>query len=225
MTAPVGDAGLGPTTTPQVTEGTPGNGSAQGVGNVGETTQSDASSTKQFSAEYVEKLRREAAAHRVSAAEALKQSAELSEQLKKYQEFMPQQVDDLTKQVETLTTVAQKTAVDAQDANLRYAVAVAAQQLGIVDPDAAVQLMDRQAIVWDGGIPGNVTELLTTLLERKPYLKAQPSLPIVPNTGPTNPGAGTRPSAALTLDDVKKMSAAEINARWAEVSAVLAGRK
>jgi len=36
----------------------------------------------------------------------------------------------------------------------------------------------------------------------------------------TNPGRTSK----LTIEDVKKMSEAEINARWAEVEAVMAGK-
>jgi len=179
-----------------------------------------------FDEKYVEQLRQEAAGHRTKASTLETQVTSLQEQLKKYEQFMPEQVKTLQSQVESLQTVATKTAQDAKDANLKYAVAVAAQLLGIVDPEAAVVMMDQSKLVWDGGTPktDSVSAALTTLLEQKPYLKAAPAVPVIPNPGPTNPGAqhGTPP---LTLADIKKMKPEEINARWAEVSAVMAQGK
>lgn len=75
----------------------------------------------------------------------------------------------------------------------------------------------------DTGTPTNVTSLLDGFLEKWPNLKktAAPAAPAPKITiAPTNPDT-TGSRAELTMDDIKKMSQTEINARWAEVSLVL----
>lgn len=228
MTAPnVGDAGLGPTTTSTGTE-TP-TGQAPATPPTGQPTDPgtqqqppavvDASRT--FDAKYVEQLRQEAAGHRTKATGLQTEVDALKAEVTKYKEFMPTQVAELETKITALTEVASKSAADAQDANLKYAVAVEAQQQGYVDPEAALALLDKGKLVWENGTPKNVAALLTELLVAKPYLKAAPSAPLIPNAGPTNPGAA-HGSPPLTLDDIKKMKPNEINARWTEVAAVMA---
>jgi len=139
---------------------------------------------------------------------------------------MPQQVAELTSRIETVVQSAADAAERERQANINYQVAVGAQQVGIVDPEAAVALLNKSAIEWDGNEPKNISALLTALLETKPYLKAQTSTPLVPPVvGPTNPASPGRPPEALTLADVRRMKAFEINAQWDAVQAALkAGR-
>lgn len=226
MTAPnQGDAGLGPTTTPTGTETPPGQ--VPATPPTGQPTDPSSQQTppadagRTFDAKYVEQLRQEAAGHRTKATGLQGEVDTLKAEVTKYKEFMPTQVAELETKITALTEVATKSAADAQNANLKYAVAVEAQAQGCVDPEAALALLDKSKVVWETGTPKNVSVLLTELLTAKPYLKASPSTPVIPNAGPTNPGAA-HGSPPLTLDDVKKMKPAEINSRWAEVSAVMA---
>jgi hypothetical protein len=54
---------------------------------------------------------------------------------------------------------------------IRYEVQLAALTMGIVDPDAAVKLMDWEKIVFaDDGKPKNVDAVLKALVGAKPYL-------------------------------------------------------
>ena len=76
-------------------------------------------------------------------------------------------------------------------------VKVRAAQLGIIDPDAALLLVDRQNVRYseDSGVTG-VEEALTQLLTDKPYLKGAPNR--APNL---NPQAGdAAPTLRLTED-------------------------
>lgn len=68
-------------------------------------------------------------------------------------------------------------------------IIVEANKLGVVDPDAAIQLLDRSNIkVTDNGVTG-VEEAVKALVEAKPYLKqGQPSVP--------NIGSGSNPADA-----------------------------
>ena len=62
------------------------------------------------------------------------------------------------------------------DAMIASDVKVRASQLGIIDPDAALVLVDRSNVRYseDDGVTG-VDAALTQLLEDKPYLKGQPT--------------------------------------------------
>jgi type IV secretory pathway VirB10-like protein len=91
---------------------------------------------------------------------------------------------------------------------------------GIVDADAAYRLLDQSQVVYEDGRPVNVDQLLETLVTNKPWLKGSgtPSVPL-PDVQPTN--APRVPPSTLTIDDIKKMTPQQINARWDEVSRVL----
>lgn len=58
-----------------------------------------------------------------------------------------------------------------QEARLENAVLRSAGKVGIVDPDAAVKLLDHSAIEYDSdGKPTNIEKLLKQLIEERPYL-------------------------------------------------------
>lgn len=60
-----------------------------------------------------------------------------------------------------------------KESRLAAAVIGAAAKKNIVDPDAALALLDRSTLTLDdAGTPTNVDEALTQLLEAKPYLAA-----------------------------------------------------
>jgi hypothetical protein len=76
-------------------------------------------------------------------------------------------------------------------------VRVQAVQLGVVDPDAAYLLMDRNSVSYDPatGVTG-AKEALTRLLEEKPYLRGTPAR--TPNINPE--GGQPAPVTRLTED-------------------------
>ena len=100
-----------------------------------------------------------------------------------------------------------------QDQALQIAVQAASAKLGIVDAEVALALI-RGTIEFDNdGKPQGVEAALTKLVADKPYLKAGTS------TSPTNP---PRQGATLTKADIEKMTPAQVNANWEEISKALA---
>lgn len=92
--------------------------------------------------------------------------------------------------------------------NRLYSVQMAAHKLGIVDPEAAAALLPADT-------PADQIELkLTEMLAARPWLKGTPAV----NTPAGNP---PKTGSGLTMDQIKTMTPDEINARWAEVDAVL----
>ena len=77
-------------------------------------------------------------------------------------------------------------------------VKVRASQMGIIDPDAALLLIDRTNVRYseDDGVTG-VDAALTQLMDDKPYLKGTP-LSRAPNLNPQN--GEVAPSLRLTAD-------------------------
>lgn len=59
----------------------------------------------------------------------------------------------------------------AQEALLRSSVVAEAARKNVIDPDAAVALLDRSAIEFDAdGNPTNIADAMDSLLKAKPYL-------------------------------------------------------
>lgn len=98
----------------------------------------------------------------------------------------------LQKQLAEATDKASKAQESAQAAALRAAVAVEAGKLNIVDPDAALALMDRSGIEHtDNGAVTGVTTALEALALAKPYLVATPGNP---RLDANNGGRGNTPA-------------------------------
>lgn len=91
-----------------------------------------------------------------------------------------------------------------QERILRYEAQLAANKLHIVDPDAAVKLMDWSTLEYDdAGQPTNIETVLKDLLKTRPYLAAQAA---APQASPTNPArtqtaAGSRTYTVEQLRD------------------------
>jgi hypothetical protein len=93
----------------------------------------------------------------------------------------------------------------------------AARELGLVDEDAAVRLLDRAAVqTGDDGRPVNLPALLADMARKRPWLAG----------GTAEPATAANPAASrrrLTRDDVRRMTADEINADWDAVQIALRG--
>jgi hypothetical protein len=116
---------------------------------------------------------------------------------------------ELEKALERAGELEKKAAAEAaraQEALLRSAVVSEAAKKNVVDPDAALALLDRGSLEFDdAGLPTNVGSAIDALLEAKPYLAGKRQ--------PTSADLGARgddPTGRLTRDDLKKMSSAEI---------------
>ena len=96
----------------------------------------------------------------------------------------------------------------AREALLRAAVVSEAAKKNVVDPDAALALLNKDALEFDEhGQPTNVPDLIDSLLIDKTYLAGKPRT----TTGSADLGAreGNTPGQ-LTRDDLKSMSPAAI---------------
>ena len=150
--------------------------------------------------------RLEAELKKLQEAEKARQEADLSE------------VEKLKRQIAERDALLEQQVAAARAGRLAGASLAAAARLGFADPEDAQRFLDAERVEWDDatGAPKNVQQLLEAVLKAKPYLKA--SFTATPDLGQGNRGAGTAP---LTRDAIAKLSPAEINARWPEVSAVL----
>jgi len=199
-----------------------------GVGNAEVTTPSpekvtDASKT--FDAEYVAKLRQENASYRTKYKEAATERDTLKSKVDEHEAANLSELDRLEKERNEYAEKVQKLSEISSQRILDYEAVVLANKLNIVDPDAAVKLLDRSELEWDesSGKPMNLQTLLEALLEARPYLKGQ-TKPVVPAIGATNAATTGRTDAtggALTLDQIKQMSPAEQEKRADEVNAFL----
>jgi hypothetical protein len=105
-----------------------------------------------------------------------------------------------------------------QERIINYEIRLNAASLGIVDPDAAVKLLDWSKLKYDDdGIPQNAQELLQALVKDKPYLAAASARPPVTSGGATNPSRANAPGVQLSWDIISKMTSAEYDARRAEI--------
>ena len=100
-------------------------------------------------------------------------------------ERIKKQHTELQAQHETYTRQMQERVV-------RYEVERQAARLGIIDPDAAVRLLDWSELEMnDDGTPTNAEKLLEKLLKNKPYLaptqSQQPATPARGNSAPAVP--------------------------------------
>jgi hypothetical protein len=93
-----------------------------------------------------------------------------------------------------------------QEQTIRYEVMLAAQAMQIVDLDAAVRLMDRDALeIGEDGRPTNVEAVLKALIKAKPYLVKQAAATATAAPNINAQAQGSRQDAdAARLEDIKK---------------------
>ena len=162
------------------------------------------------------KAREQAAISRVELkayrdAEAAKTDADLSET-----EKLTKRQKELEQQVETLTKQARQKALEA-------VIVKQSVLLGIIDPDAAVKLLDTDELELDEetGEPKNIEAALKALVKAKPYLVAKPA---TTTPGSTNAGAGAAAGPAPQLT-AAELAAAQDAGMTPERYAALKGVK
>ncbi|HHY54114.1 MAG TPA: hypothetical protein GYA08_01630 [Chloroflexi bacterium] len=132
----------------------------------------------------------------------------------KLAEYEAQQMTE-TQRLQAQAQAAQQQAQAAQQqlrqALAEAAIARAAAKEG-VNPELLARLVEPE--FDENGKPVNVEAAVQRVLNAYPQLKPAPV-----QVAATNPGRTSK----LTMDDVRKMKPEEINARWAEVQAALAG--
>ena len=159
-----------------------------------------------FSADYVKELRAEAAKNRKEAQEAKAKIAA----------FEQQQMSEAEK-LQAAAKSAQEQAQAAQ-AELRRAKADAALARVAAKEGVDPELLSKLVTVEfdDTGAPVGLEAAAAAVLSKYPQLKP---VAATATTNATNP----QRTAKLTLEQVRKMSPAEINSRWDEVQQVLQG--
>ncbi len=159
-----------------------------------------------FDAEYVKSLRTESATYRTK-------NKELSAKLAAYEAEKLSETERLQKQAQEAASEAQAARDELKRARYDAALAREAAKAG-VDPNLLTRLVEPEYSA--DGTPSNVGAAVAAVLEAYPQLKPQ-----VQTGNATNPGR----VAKLTMDDVKKMTPEQVNARWDEVQAAMkAGR-
>lgn len=109
------------------------------------------------------------------------------------------EAEDLRKEIETERAAR-------NEASLRATVVAEAAKKNVVDPDAALALIDRTTLEFDdSGAPSNVPDVLDALLTARPYLVAQPE-----TRGSADQGARTGGAAQVTEAQLKTMPWQEV---------------
>jgi hypothetical protein len=165
------------------------------------------------------RARSEAAKYRTELREAQAQLKDLADAQKERDDAEKSELQKATERATNLEGQVSERDQKLRDLMLAQEVYKAAQKLDIVDPDAAFQLLDKKAVAYEGDQPKNIDDLLTTLVEAKPYLK-RTATKGTPKSSTASPDG--KKKAPLTRADVEKMSDDEIAARYDEVMAVMA---
>lgn len=159
----------------------------------GQEPQNQQQTAEQFDAEYVRKLRAEAAEYR-------KRLRELEQTVKQHEEAKLSESERLQKRLAELEREQAAYQRERQERTLKYETMLAASRLGIVDPDAAYKLLDLAGIEFDeDGTPRNIEAALKELLKAKPYLAAQPAAISGSPTNPARTGAGANDAFTAAL--------------------------
>lgn len=151
----------------------------------------------------VEKLRKENASWR-------RKLRDLEAKVSGYEQERMSEGERLAAQAKAAQEAAQQAQAELRKARAEAAIAVEAAKHGIA-PDLLAKLVEVE--FDEAGQPANVGAAAARVLEQYPQLK-----PLPPGTNPTNP----QRVGKLSLDDIKRMSAEQINARWDEVQAAMA---
>jgi hypothetical protein len=115
----------------------------------------------------------------------------------------------LSKRVAELEAERAKEREQMRDRTTRYEVRIAAQALNIVDPDAAVKLLNWDAIEYgDDGRPIDIEGALKALTEDKPYLVRQE-----PAQGQRSAGNPTNPTTRNAPTGTRRYTASQLNDR------------
>jgi hypothetical protein len=125
-----------------------------------------------------------------------------AEKLNELEQEQKSELEKANERAAQLEKQAQEASARAQEALLRSAVVAEAARKNVVDPDAALALLDRTALEFDSdGVPTNIGDAIDALLESKPYLAGKQRSP-----GPADLGARGSAGNQLTRDDLKNMT-------------------
>lgn len=161
--------------------------------------------SKTFDEAYVKELRTEAAKYR-------KEAQDAKAKITAFEQEKMSEAERLQATAKAAQEAAAAARQELQQARAQVAIAQAAATHGI-SPAKLAKLV--QVDFDDAGQPVGVEAAVAAVLAEWPELK-----PVAATPGATNP---TRQPRKLTIEDVKRMTPAEINSRWDEVQVTLAG--
>lgn len=171
-----------------------------------QTTNPEQEAQGEFSADYVKKLRQEAAANRL-------QAKKLQEQLATYEQAQMSEQQKLAAQLQTYQEQLKTATAQLRQERARAVISQAAAKAN-VSADLAIKLIDVQ--FDDDGNPLDVDKAIQELVKQYPNLVSQAAPPQVATM---RPGGNQR--AALTKDDLKGKTPEWINTHWNEVKDLL----
>jgi len=180
-----------------------------------------ATDTEPISLEEARKLRSEARAMRDRLKFAESKAKEFDELKAKLDAEKLTETERWQKQATDLQSKYDSDTAALTERVVRYEVERIASKLGIIDPDAAAQLIDWDALEYDGdGTPSNADALLKDLLKNKPYLAGKTAQTA---GGATNPSrAQTSGQGALSWEVITKMTREQYEARRPEIQLFIA---
>lgn len=184
----------------------------------------DANGAKLTPAQYeaiIADLRKENGANRSEKAELLKKVTAFEKAQADVEAANLSDIDKANKRAAEAEALLNDRTRASQERIINYEIRLNAANLGIVDPEAAVKLLDWSKLKYDDdGIPTNAAELVQALVKDKPYLIAPAGKPPVSSGGASNPSkSSTSMSAtALNWDVISQMTEAEYTARRAEIA-------
>jgi hypothetical protein len=178
-------------------------GQEPGAEPAGQEQAGDGERQETFDAQYVKQLRDEAASYR-------RKMKELETKVSGFEQAQMTEADKLKAQAAAAQAQAQAAQEALRQAKAEAAVARAAAKHG-VDATLAARLVDVE--FDEAGEPTGVEAAVAHLLDEYPHLKPAAGVTL----GATNP----QRKATLTMDEVRRMSPAQINERWTEVEAAM----
>lgn len=144
-----------------------------------------------FDRAYVERLRREAAEHRVKRQEAEQQVQQFQQANMTEAQRLQAERDAAVARVEALETENRRNALQA-------AVTAEATALGFHSPTVALRLLDESAVVDADGKPANVRKALSDLLKDNPYLAKRST---------ADAGDGRKPASTSSMNGLIRQAA------------------
>lgn len=162
----------------------------------------DVKSLPEWAQKALADTRKEAADHRVRA----KDRDELAAKLKEREDAELSESDKAKKRVTELEAQLQTADGQRKQLALEREIEREARKLNIVDEEAALALLDKSRLEFEGDKPKNVSALLADLVKSKPYLVQGAYTP--PNS--TNGSTGGGGAGTLSLETIRKMSPQEI---------------
>lgn len=191
---------------PQVGSETPNNNPPQVGDNAPQTPQvgDTPSLTLEQALDALKKTRAEAAAHRT-------ENNTLKAKMTEYERAQLTKEEQLTAKVADLEREKAELTRQHQERTIHYEVQSHAAKLGIVDPEAAVKLLDWSQLEYDDdGMPKNAQKLLQELVKAKPYLASAYS------GSPANPPR-SNPNQTFTNSQIARMSPEDYAKNKAEI--------